>query len=164
MTAMTSTPHRTIAWAGPVHTVGAGLLGAIGLAHLLVVHAFNGQDPTGEEVVNELSRNTAAPLFEGGRQVTVFGLNTGYSVGMGLCVMLFGALAVAAARRAPQLLERWSLFNVVCTAAAAGTCWIACLYFPEPPIVASALATACFAAVLVAGPSAKDGARAANGQ
>ncbi|MEV6273639.1 hypothetical protein [Nocardia sp. NPDC051832] len=164
MTAMTSTPRRAIAWAGPVHALGAGLLVFIGLAHLLVVHAVNGPDPAGEEVVNELSRNTASPMFEGGRQVTVFDLNTGYSVGMGLCAMLFGVLALVAARRAPELLERWSLFNVVCTATAAGTFWIACLYFPEAPIAVSGLAMACFAAVLSAGPSGKDGARAANGQ
>ncbi|WP_194817888.1 hypothetical protein [Nocardia sp. XZ_19_385] len=155
MTAMTSTTHRTIAWAGPVHTVGAGLLGFIGLAHLLVVHAFNPQDTASEEVVNELSRNTASPMFEGGREVTVFDLNTGYSVGMGLFALLFGVLAVVAARRAPELLERWSLFTAVCTATAAGTFWIAWLYFPELPIAVSGLATACFAAVLVAGPRAK---------
>ncbi|MFC9892159.1 hypothetical protein ACFVMC_00565 [Nocardia sp. NPDC127579] len=161
---MTSAPTRTAAWAGPVHTAGAVLLGLIGLAHLLVVHTFNGADSPEEEIVNDLSRQTITPMFEGGREVTVFGLNTGYSVGMGLCALLFSALAVIAARRAPQLLERWSAFSAACTAAAAGTFWIACLYFPEIPVVVSGLATVCFAAVLVAGPRAKDGARAANGQ
>lgn len=144
-----------IRWATPVHTAGAALLGAIGLAHLLMIHTFNGSDGPAEEVINELSARTASPMFDGGRQITVFDLNTGYSVGMGLLGLLFGLFALVAARSAPQLLARWSLFNVLCVAAAGGVFWIACLYFPEPVIVMSGVATLCFAAVLIGGRPAR---------
>ncbi|MFD0365667.1 hypothetical protein ACFQZZ_29885 [Nocardia sp. GCM10030253] len=155
MTAITSTsaPSTTTSarWAAPVHITGAALLGTIGLAHLLVVHAFGGADTPDEEVINELSASTTTSLFEGGRQISVFDLNTGYSVGMGLLGMLFGLLVISAARAAPRLIARWSLFNGICLAAAAGVFWIALLYFPEPVAVLSGLATLCFATVFVAG-------------
>ncbi|GAA5080352.1 LIC_13387 family protein [Nocardia iowensis] len=152
MTAMTpSSTIRSARWATPVHLTGSALLGFIGLAHLLGLHVFNGNDSPAEEVVNELSAQVSTSMFDGSRQVTVFGLNTGYSVGMGLLALLFGLLAIVAVRAAPQLIARWSLFNAICLAAAGGMFWIACLYFPELAIVASGLATLCFAAVLVAG-------------
>ncbi|MGW4770444.1 LIC_13387 family protein [Nocardia sp. NPDC004278] len=156
MTAMTtsSAPSASTSarWAAPVQITGAALVGLIGAAHLLVVHAFNGDDSAGEEVINELSRSTTTALFDGGRQISVFDLNTGYSVGMGLFGLLFGLVVISAVRAAPQLIARWSLFNAICVAMAGGLCWIAALYFPEPVIAVSALATLCFAAVLVAGP------------
>ncbi|MFX0580295.1 LIC_13387 family protein [Nocardia nepalensis] len=151
-TSSTSSASRSARWAAPVQMAGATLIGLIGAAHLLVVHVFSGADSTGEEVINELSRSTTTTLFDGGRRITVFDLNTGYSVGMGLFGLLFGLLVISAVRAAPQLIARWSFFNVICVAMAGGTCWIAALYFPEPVIVVSALATLCFAAVLVAGP------------
>ncbi|WP_084501878.1 LIC_13387 family protein [Nocardia xishanensis] len=157
MTAMTATaqPSTTAArWPIRVHRAGALFLGTIGLAHELVLHLFNGADNAGEEAVNELSRNTTAALFEGGREVTIFGLNTGYSVAMGLLGLLFSMLAVVAARTAPALIARWSLFNWICVAAAGGTFWISCLYFPEPVVAFAGLSTLCFATVLVGGPRA----------
>ncbi|WP_067844756.1 LIC_13387 family protein [Nocardia lijiangensis] len=155
MTAMTSTiqPRTTAArWPIRVHCAGAVFLGVIGFGHELALHIFNGADVAGEEVINELSRNTTTALFEGGREVTVFGLNTGYSVGMGLFGFLFPMLAVVAARTAPGLIARWSLFNWICVAAAGGTFWISCLYFPELIVTFAGLSTLCYAAVLVAGP------------
>ncbi|MFI9531640.1 hypothetical protein ACIG56_00210 [Nocardia fusca] len=157
MTAITpsSAPTTTAArWAMPVHLAGAALLSVIGLAHLLVVHAFNEADPPGEEVINELSRAATTSLYEGGRQVDVFGLNTGYSVGMGLFGLMLGLLVISAVRTAPRLAARWSLFNWLCVVTAAGLFWIAALYFPEPVVVLSGIATLCFVAVLVAGPDA----------
>ncbi|KIA63503.1 LIC_13387 family protein [Nocardia vulneris] len=152
MTAIAPSSTLSARWATPVHLAGSALLGAVGLAHLLVVHAFGGTDSPAEETVNELSTHVSTALFEGGRQLSVFDLNTGYSVGMGLFGLLFGLLAIAAVRSAPQLIARWSLFNGVCVAAAGGLCWIALLYFPEPVIVMSIIATLCFTTVLVAGP------------
>ncbi|MEV0033852.1 hypothetical protein [Nocardia sp. NPDC050793] len=155
MTALTSTaPPRTTAarWPIRVHCAGAVFLGIIGLGHELALHIFNGADVAGEEVINELSRNTTTTLFEGGREVTVFGLNTGYSVGMGLFGLLFPMLAVVAVRTAPALIARWSLFNWICFAAAGGTFWISCLYFPELIVAFAGLSTLCYAAVLVGGP------------
>ncbi|MFQ6393277.1 LIC_13387 family protein [Nocardia sp. KC 131] len=155
MTAITSSsaPITTTSarWATPVHIAGAAMLGLIGLAHLLVVHAFGGADTPEEEVINDLSARTTTSMFEGGRQLSAFGLNTGYSVAMGLLAMLFGALVISAVRAAPQLIARWSLFNGICVAAAGGAFWIALLYFPEPAVALSGLATLCFAAVFVAG-------------
>ncbi|WP_167461028.1 LIC_13387 family protein [Nocardia brasiliensis] len=151
MTAMAPSSTLSARWAVPVHFAGSALLGLIGLAHLLVVHVFAGPDAPAEATVNELSRHVSTALFEGGRQLTVFDLNTGYSVGMGWFGLLFGLLAIAAVRSAPPLLARWSLFNGVCVAASGGLCWLAVLYFPEPVIVMSIIATLCFAAVLVAG-------------
>ncbi|MEV6428912.1 hypothetical protein [Nocardia sp. NPDC051463] len=155
MTAITtssaSSGTTSARWAAPVHFTGAALLGAIGLAHLLVVHAFGGTDTPAEEAINELSARTTTTMVEGGRQLSVFDLNTGYSVGMGLLGMLFGLVAIAAVRAAPQLIARWSLFNGACVGAAGGVFWIALLYFPEPVIALSGLATLCFAAVFMAG-------------
>ncbi|MBF6332044.1 LIC_13387 family protein [Nocardia transvalensis] len=139
-------------WPLVVHLTGAALISVLGLAHLLAVHAFAEEGSAGEQIVEKISAATPSPMFEGGRQVTVLDLNTGYSVGMGLLGVVFGILAIVAARGAPQLITRWSLFGGTCTAAAAGILWIACLYFPEPAIIFSGLATLCFAAVLVAGP------------
>ncbi|MFE7796000.1 hypothetical protein [Nocardia sp. NPDC057440] len=155
MTAITtssaSSSTTSARWAAPVHFTGAALLGTIGLAHLLVVHAFGGADTPAEEAINELSASTTTSVIEGGRQLSVFDLNTGYSVGMGLLGMLFGLVVISAVRAAPPLIARWSVFNGVCVVAAAGVLWIALLYFPEPVIVISGLATLCFAAVFVAG-------------
>ncbi|MBF6212290.1 hypothetical protein IU433_17760 [Nocardia puris] len=148
---MSDSSTTTVRWALPAHTAGAALLAVIGVAHLLMIHVFNGADTPAEETINELSRQATTPMFEGGREVTVFGLNTGYSVGMAVFAILFALLAMVAARAAPQLLGRWSPFNALCFAAAGATFWIACLYFPEPVIVFAGLATLCFAAVLVAG-------------
>lgn len=139
-----------IRWAAPVHTLGAAAIGLIGVAHLLVIHVF-GDDTAAEEAVNELSRNTTTSMFEGGKTLTVFGLNTGYSVGMGVFGIAVAALVILAARSAPQLITRWSPFNWTCVGAAGVLCWIAVLYFPEPAVALCVLATACFAAVLVAG-------------
>ncbi|WP_280265853.1 LIC_13387 family protein [Nocardia wallacei] len=154
----TATPSASITmprWPILAHTLGAALIGVIGLAHLLVIHVFGGEDGPGEQLVNELSANTATPMFENGRQVTVFDLNTGYSVGMGMLGAMFAILVLLAARGAPHLIARWSPFNWACTATAAFTCWIAILYFPEPVIAFSALGTVCFAGVLIGGrPSA----------
>ncbi|WP_107654409.1 LIC_13387 family protein [Nocardia suismassiliense] len=152
MTAITpSSTSQPVRWATPVHFAGSTLLGLVGLAHLLVVHVFNGDDGPAEEVVNVMSAQVTGSMFDGGRQLSVFDLNTGYSVGMGFLGLLFGLLAIAAAHGAPGLITRWSLFNGVCVAAAGGTFWIACLYFPEPAIVVSGLAALCFVAVLVGG-------------
>ncbi|WP_063046721.1 LIC_13387 family protein [Nocardia pseudovaccinii] len=152
MTAPTTHTGTSARWAAPVHMAGATLIGLIGAVHLLVVHIFNGPDSAGEEVVDELSRRTPTALFDGDRRVSVFDLNTGYSVGMGLLGLLFGVLVISAVRAAPQLIARWSLFNLGCVVAAGGLCCIAALYFPLPVIVLSGIATLCFAAVLIAGP------------
>ncbi|WSG59012.1 hypothetical protein OHB12_30505 [Nocardia sp. NBC_01730] len=82
--------------------------------------------------------------------MTVFGLSTGYSVGMGLLGLLFGLLVIVAVRAAPQLIARWSPFNWVCAVAAGGMFWIACLHLPEPVIAVTGIATVCFTAVLIA--------------
>lgn len=153
MTAPTTHTGTSARWAAPAHMAGATLIGLIGAVHLLVVHIFNSPDSADEEVVNELSRHTSTALFDGGRRVSVFDLNTGYSVGMGLLGLLFGILVISAVRTAPQLIARWSLFNLGCVVASGGLCWIAALYFPEPVIALSGLATLCFAAVLIAGPA-----------
>lgn len=158
-----SDSSTAVRWALPVHTAGAAMLGVIGVAHLLLIHVFNGADTPAEETINDLSRQATTPMFEGGREVTVFGLNTGYSVGLAVFAILFALLATVAGRGAPHLLERWSPFNAVCFAAAGATFWIACLYFPEPVIALSGLATLCFAAVLVAGQH-KGSARTALGR
>ncbi|TQM28502.1 LIC_13387 family protein [Nocardia bhagyanarayanae] len=155
MTAMTSTAQpsaTTPRWPVLTHYAGGVFLGLIGVGHLLALHIFNGADVAGEEVINELSRNTTTALFEGGREVTVFGLNTGYSVALGLFGMLFPLLAATAVRAAPGLLTRWSLFGAICAAVAGGTFWISCLYFPETVVAFAGLSALCYAAVLVGGP------------
>lgn len=151
MTATTASDITTACWAAPVHTAGAAALAIIGLAHLLVLHVFDGADPPAEEAIHALSRETTSPMFENGRQITVFDLNTGYSVGLGLFGILLGALMVVGRRAQPRLIDRWSPFNWICLTAGAGTFWISCLYFPEPVIALSGLAALCFATVLVAG-------------
>lgn len=154
MTAMTSTiqPNPIVArWPLPAHYAGGVFLGLIGFGHLLALHVFNGADVAGEEVINELGRNTTTALFEGGREVTVFGLNTGYSVALGLFGMLFPLLAAVAVRAAPELIARWSLFNWICAVTAGGTFWISCLYFPETVVAFAGLSALCYAAVLAGG-------------
>ncbi|MCP2289055.1 LIC_13387 family protein [Nocardia amikacinitolerans] len=153
MTAMTTLPSATAArWPLLTHYAGGTFLGLIGFGHLLALHVFNGADVAGEEVINELSRNTTTALFEGGREVTVFGLNTGYSVALGMFGLLFPLLAVVAVRAVPGLIARWSMFNWLCAVTACGTFWISCLYFPETVVAFAGLSALCYAAVLVGGP------------
>ncbi|BCK59031.1 LIC_13387 family protein [Nocardia wallacei] len=146
----TATSLTTSRWPTVAHATGAALIGAIGLSHLLFIHVL-GEDGAGEKLVDELAARTPAPMFESGRQTTVFDLNTGYSVGMGAMGAMFAILVLLAVRAAPHLITRWSPFNWACTATAALVCWIAVLYFPEPVIAFSAVGTACFAAVLIGG-------------
>ncbi|RDI42150.1 LIC_13387 family protein [Nocardia mexicana] len=157
MTTAASSPSITIPrWPVVAHTTGAALIGAIGLAHLLFIHVFGGEDGPDEELINDLSARTPSPMFENGRQITVFDLNTGYSVGMGMLGVMFAILVLVAARNAPHLIARWSPFNWACTATAVFTCWIAVLYFPEPVIAFSVVGTLCFAAVLFGGTRSAD--------
>ena len=139
-------------WPLRVHYTGAALLSVIGAAHLLVVHAFARELPAGEQSVVDLSEATPSPLFENGRQVSVLDLNTGYSIGMGVASVAFGVLAVAAARTAPTLVARGSLFSAACFGTAATVFTVSARYFPEPPIVAAGLSTACFGTVLLRAP------------
>jgi ABC-type Na+ efflux pump permease subunit len=144
----TADPAGRVRWAVRLHQVGAGCLAAIGVGHLLAVHLLVGPLPAGEQQVADLSARVTSPLLPGGLARTVLQLNTGYSIGVAMGLLAFGLVVIAAVRAAPTLAERPTLFGVLCLLTAAAFLVLAAVAFPEPPIVAAALSTACHAAAL----------------
>jgi hypothetical protein len=139
---------RQRSWTRRLNEVAAGSIGLIGVTHILVIHVFDGPKPADEQHIAELSAVATTSLAEGfGRELSVLGLNTGYSVGTGVFAMTFAILVVLAGRAAPAIVGR-TLFTLTCFATAAAFLVISILYFPEPVTVLAALGTVLFAAVL----------------
>ncbi|MBJ8341121.1 hypothetical protein JGU71_19725 [Antrihabitans sp. YC3-6] len=152
---MTVTEHqvqprtsRQSSWTRRLNEVAAGSIGLIGVSHILVIHVFDGPKPADEQHIAELSAVATTSLAEGfGRELSVLGLNTGYSVGTGVFATTFAILVVLAGRSAPTIIGR-TLFTFTCFVTACTLLVISILYFPEPVTVLAALGTVLFAAVL----------------
>ncbi|MBF6088396.1 hypothetical protein IU438_12865 [Nocardia cyriacigeorgica] len=144
-----ATPVRSaFRWQMGLHYAGAVLIGLVGAVHLLVFHSpFTEPLPPQEQVIADLAAATPSPLVEGWRPVTVHDFNTGTSALAGMFGTMFMVLVVLAARRAPGLVGRWSLFSLGCLVTSTSVLWMGFEYFPEPIIVFSGLATVCFALV-----------------
>lgn len=138
---------RQTSWTRRLNDIAACSIGLIGVSHILVIHVFDGPKPADEQHIAELSAVATTSLAEGfGRELSVLGLNTGYSVGTGVFATMFAILVILAGRAAPAIIGR-TLFTFTCFVTASALLAISVLYFPEPVTVLAALGTVLFGAV-----------------
>lgn len=144
-------PANTSVWRTRLFSIGAWCFVVVGVAHLLVqVGALAGSRPATLRVALDEMAHASSSLLVLDR--SLLQLFYGFSVTMGLLALGLGILDLVVARQAPHLVTRGRAVLATNLALSAPVLAVSVLAFPEPPIVALAIATAAFALALAIRP------------
>lgn len=120
--------------------LGAATFVFVGLSHLLLLHLFAPAPTAAEAALDDHARRTSVTVLALTRDF--LGINTAFSLEMGVMVTSFGVLVWLAAHQATRS------FTVVCLLTALASLAVSAAYLVEIPIAGFAFAAACFAYAL----------------